>query len=278
MQHFCLCFLASKPVPDDSSPEMDTIQDFSVFKNNIAKAFVRLISVITELLEKLKSKFPIMRRACISQIRTPEGAKLPPIVVEQINATTNLDELLKVLEVSPYWSWIDLRLLEALVTASGSAAAEKTIANYKAVIFSKKLNEVLPYIPRKEIRDEYFSKIVSKLNKDADDVTVADLLSYQSALEKVIMGIGDGTCALEHFEYGCIMIYLYIPNCHAEHAYHAASSQLHKFCDLDLNYLQIGSYSKIFNPELLKPSFLKPHHLLGTTGKIIMHALLATCK
>ena len=245
---------------------MDTIQDFTVFGNNIAKAYVRLISVITERSEKLKSKFQLMRRACISQIRTPEGAKLPPIVVEQINTTTNLDELLKVLEVSPYWSWIDLRLLDALVTASGSAAAEKTIANYKDFVFRKRLNEVLPYIPRKEIRDEYFAKIVSKVNKDADDVTVADLLSYQSALEKVIIGIGDGTCALEHFENGCIKIYSCIPNYHAGPAYHAASSQLHKFCDLDLIYLQIGTYPKIVNPSLF---MLKPHHLLDTAGKIM---------
>jgi len=258
------CLSGSKTLHDDSSTKVDKIQDFTEFENDIANAFVCLVAIITQLLEK--TKLEIIKMACFTQINTPNGAKLSHAVVKQINSAKDLYELLKILHETPYWSWIDLRLLEALVIASGSATAKKNVENYKDAVFSKKLNEVLPYILQKKIRDKFFAKIVCKINKDADEVTVADLIDIQCDLEKVIMGIGDGTFALEHFENGCIKIYSCIPNYHAERVYHAASSQLHKFCDLDLIYLKIGTYPKMVNPSHL---MLKPRHLLDTAGKIM---------
>ena len=255
---------------DDVGKKISTFQNFSKFEKNIRMAFVRLVSSITEHLEKVK--FTTMRRACILQIKTPTGAKLSPAVVEKINATKTLDDLLDTLALSPYWSWIDVRLLEALVAASGSTTAETILFNYKIVIFSKKLHEILPSAPSKAVSDKYYTKIASKIDKDADDITVADLLKFQTKLEKVIMDIGEGTCVLEHIEDGCIKIHWFIPTHTAHHAFESASCSLAKFHELNLQYLQIGTYPTIFDPLAteLSQAYLSEAQPPVTAGKIIL--------
>jgi len=221
------------------------LPDFSAFES-ISTAFVCLISSINAQLTG--SKFLDLRRACIAQIKTPSGAKLSPNVVEKIKISKNLDELLDILVDSPFCSWIDLRLLEALVAASGSNSAKALLSSYKSIIFSKKLYDVLPSAPSKKVKDEFYSIIVSKFNKDADEITVADLLELQSDLEVAIMNIGNGTCTLDHFTDGCIEIHWYIPTHCVEHAYHSASVKRHKFHDLSLHYLQVGTFPIIYDP------------------------------
>ena len=149
---------------------------------------------------------------------------------------------------SPYWSWIDLRLLEGIVIASGSSTANNLLIDYQNVVFSKKLLEVLPSIPNKKVKDAYYSKITSKINKDLEDITVSDLLKFRSELETVIMDIKIGTCALANIKEGCIEIDWFVPMHCIDHAYKSACLKCHKFHTLDLQYLQIGSYRKIYDP------------------------------
>ena len=224
------------------------LPDFTTFKK-VSSAFLRLASDVLEYLKM--ADFTTLRRACILQTKTPSGAQFTPDIEEKIKSSANLDDLLDVLADSPYWSWIDLRLLEALVDASRSSKGETLIANYKEAIFSRKLIDVLPNAPSKEIKSKYYMKIVSKLEKEADDITVGDLLEFRSKLEVVIMDINNGSCVLDHFEDGCIEIHWYIPSDRADHAYHTASIRYHMFHELHLQYLQIGSFPPIHNPLML---------------------------
>ena len=139
----------------------------------------------------------IIRKACIVQIQSPNGVQLPPDVVEKIQNTQSLDGLLDILTATKYLSWIDLRLLEALVVASGSSTAQDIVNKYKEVVYSKKLIDILPKAPSKEIRDAYFTKIVSTVGKSSDEITVADLLEFRLQLETVIMDINNGSCVLD---------------------------------------------------------------------------------
>ena len=194
------------------------------------------------------SKFVDLRRACLAQIKTPSGAKLSPNVIEKIKSTKNLDELLDALVDTPYCSWIDLRLIEALVNASDSSTADTLLSSYKNAIFSKKLCDALPSIPIKEDGEGFYSKVVAKVGKKADEITVNDLLRFQSQLEAVIMDIGEGTCTLKHFKDGCIEIHWYIPTHFIEQAYHSATLKRQKFHELSLLYLQLGSFPILHNP------------------------------
>ena len=219
--------------------------DFNQFKS-VTQAFLTLTSKLTKLLRK--ADFHIIRRSCIEQISTPNGAQLLPEDVSAIKSSKNIDELLDVLAFSAYWSWIDVRLLEAVVTASDNMNAINLIEKYKDAIFQRKLKEILPDAPGKEIKEAYYSKIVSKVNKDPNDITVADLLKFQSQLETVIMDIKKGVCVLEHLEKGCIEVHWYIPTSCVDRAYQSARVRCYQFKDLHLQYLKIGHNPVIHDP------------------------------
>ena len=179
---------------------------------------------------------------------------MPPDVVQKIQTADNLDALLDILTATEYWSWIDLRLLETLVVASGSTAAQDIVNKYKATVYSKKLIDILPNAPSKQIRDAYFTKIVSKVGKNSDEITVADLIEFRSKLESVIMDINNGTCVLEHIADGCIEIHWFIPTHYIDHVYEAACLKQHKFHELHLLYLQIGNKPVLHDPVTIHSS------------------------
>ena len=191
--------------------------------------------------------FPAVRRACIAQMHNPGGAKLSPKLVEQISATQNIDNLFDLLVCCPYWSWIDIRMLEAMVIASDSSQADELLGNYKAVVLSKKLIDLLPNVFSKEVEEDY-TKLVTKIKKDPNEMTVGDLLVLQSKLEVEIMDIKKGISVLEHWEKGSIEVHWYIPTSCVDRAYRTARVKCYQFNDLHLQYLKIGDYPVIHDP------------------------------
>ena len=169
-----------------------------------------------------KTDFSNIKRSCIEQISTPSGAQLPPKLVAKVKSCEKVEMLFEVLAESAYWSWIDVRLLKVMAAASGLVEAIQLLSNYKKTIFSKQLFDILPNAPSKTVKEKYYTKIVTKLNKNPNDMTVADLIEFQAQLETVIMDITKGVCILEHLEEGCIEIHWYIPTSCVEKAYHTA--------------------------------------------------------
>ena len=245
--------------------------DFNQFKS-VTQAFLTLTSKLTRLLRK--ADFHIIRRSCIEQINTPNGAQLLQEDVSAIKISKNTDELLDVLAISAYWSWIDVRLLEAMVTASDNMNAINLIKNYKDAIFQRKLKEILPDAPGKEIKEAYYTKIVSKVDKDPNDITVADLLKFQSQLETVIMDIKKGVCVLEHLEKGCIEVHWYIPTNCVHKAYQTARVRCYRFKDLHLLHLKIGHYPVICD-SLAPSNLLSPPTPAANVGKLCNIILLS---
>ena len=230
---------------------LGTTISFSEF-DSVSEAFVFLTSQIKCLLDK--TDFSNIQRSCIEQINTPNGAQLPPELVTRVKSCENVTKLFKVLADSAYWSWVDIRLLKVMAAASGLVEAIKLISNYRNIIFSKKLIDLLPNAPNKNVKEEYYTKIVSKLNKNPNSMTVADLLEFQSQLEKVLLDIKEGTCVLEHLEEGCIEVHWYIPTNCADGAYQTAKVRCHQFGNLHLQSLKIGQYPVIH--DLLFPDNL----------------------
>ena len=220
------------------------------------------------------AKFLPVRRACIAQIRNPRGAKLSENLTEQISKTQNIDDLFDLLIVSPYWSWIDIRILEVMVVASDNPQAVQLLNNYKDVVFSKKLIDLLPNAPSKEVKEEYYAKVVTKVNKDPNTMTVADLLEFQYQLEVVIMDIQDGVCILEHLKKGCIELHWYIPTSCVDGAYQSARVRCDQFNDLHLQYLKIGHYPVIHDP-LASPDLVSAPSPPVNVGKLCNIILLA---
>ena len=189
-----------------------------------------------------------LRRACIAQVHNPDGAELTPDLVEKISLTQNIDDLFDQLVRTPYWSWIDIRILDMMVVASGIPLAVKLLDNYKAAIFSKKLIDLLPNVFGKEIDKERYTKVITKLQMDPKEMTVSDLLKFQSKLEIDIINIKKGMCIIEYLEKGCIEVHWYIPTSCVDGAYRTARVKCYQFNDLCLQYLKIGDYPVIHDP------------------------------
>ena len=100
---------------------------------NVGKAFIVLQTKMRALL--IKANYGDLKRACITQKNNPDGAELSPKLVGEIKAAGNFDSLLDLLVCSPYWSWIDLRIMEAMVAASGSFQAQRYLTIIK-MLFS----------------------------------------------------------------------------------------------------------------------------------------------
>ena len=183
-----------------------------------------------------QADFNTVRRSCLSS-----AVHVVTKISEAIMSSNDFDELFDTLATkTPYWSWIDIRLLEAMVTASDIQVAVKLIEKYKEVIYGKKLKDVLPSIINKKLKEDYFTAIVSKLDMNPDEITVAVLLTYRSDLEEVIMDINKGALVLENVKKGCIEVYWYIPDSYVDTAYKNASKNRSKFCDFHLLKLKIG--------------------------------------
>ena len=222
-----------------------------------------------------KADYDDLRMACIAQMNNPGGAKLSPKLVEQISASQNIDSLFKLLVCTPYWSWIDIRMLEAMVIASDDAQAVELLSNYKAVVFSKKMIELLPSAFSKEVEEDY-TKLVTKIKRDPKKMTVGELLGLQSKLEVEIMDIKKGISILERWEKGCIEIHWYIPTSCVDGAYQTATVRRYQFNNLHLQYIKIGNYPEIHDPLASPDVAPSPPANVGKLCSIILCVSMCT--
>jgi len=246
-------------------------EEFAEF-DDVGEAFISLQTNITFML--MRTHIPSLRRACIAQQKTPRGVKLSKQLETEIQCAQNIDMLLDALVVTPYWSWIDVRLLQAIVRASNIPQALQILNNYKSGVFSRKLINLLPNIPSKDIKEKYYTKIVTKLEKDASNMTVSDLLEFQKDLETVIMDIGKGTCVLGHIRKGCIEVHWYIPTHCVDSAYQSASTRCHMFNEIHLLWLQIAHYPVIYDPLSSSDVVMPTPPLPDSVGKYYRNFLV----
>ena len=210
---------------DSPSLEHDAIVSKAVVASpNVESAFARMTSEIESILEL--HKFPKLRRACVQRINSL-GSNLPHSLVPKIQNTTTFDDMLDVLAQSPYWNWFDTRLLQALVSASGSPEAEQWLESFKATFYTKKVTEVIPYISIKPFKESV--DIVEKFDKNPKDLTISELLEHKYKLEYEVLDIDEGELVLSCIKTGCVELTWQIPQ---ELVYRAYTSMKRKHDEL----------------------------------------------
>ena len=187
---------------------------------SIESAFTRMTSEIESILEV--QRFPKLRRACVQRINSL-GSNLPRSLVTKIKGTATLDDMLDLFSESPYWNWFDTRLLQALVSASGSPEAEEWLENFKATFYTKKIIEVIPYLSIKPCPESI--NLVEKFDKDPKDLTISELLEHKYKLEDEVLGIDKGELVLSCIKTGCVELTWQIPQ---ELVYRAYTSMKRK--------------------------------------------------
>ena len=191
---------------------------------NIESAFTRMTSEIESILEF--QKFPKLRRACVQRISSL-GSNLRRSIIPKIQHTVTLDDMLDVFASSPYWNWFDTRLLQALVSASGSPEAEQWLESFKATFYTKKVTEVIPYISIKPFKESI--DIVEKFDKNPKDLTISELLEHKYKLEYEVLDIDEGELVLSCIKTGCVELTWQIPQ---ELVYQAYTSMKKKHDEL----------------------------------------------
>ena len=167
-------------------------------------------------------KFSKLRRACIQRINSL-GSNLPRSLIPKIQRTHNLDDMLDALAQSPYWNWFDTRLLQALVSASGSPEAEEWLESFKVTFYAEKVTKLIPYVSIKPFKES--TNLVEKFDKDPKDLTISELLQHKYKLEYEVLDIDEGDLVLSCIKTGCVELTWQIPS---ELVYRAYTSMKRK--------------------------------------------------
>ena len=163
-------------------------------------------SEIENILEA--QKFSKLRRACVQRVNSL-GSNLPRSLAAKIKDTATLDDMLDLFSESPYWNWFDTRLLQALVSASGSPEAEEWLESFEKFFYAKKVTEVIPYISIKPFAESI--NIVEKFDKDPKNLTISELLEHKYELEDEMLDIDKGDLVLSCIKTGCVELTWQLP-------------------------------------------------------------------
>ena len=203
-----------------------------VTPNEIHKAYHRLTGEITDILAT--KNFKKLRRACYQEISAPTST-LPEDLIDELKPTKSVDDMLDVLALSPYWNWFDTRLLEALVSASGSREAEAMLEQFKQIYYAHKVSEVLPCVIVKPIKESVI--FIEKFKKDPKELTLLDLLKHKHILEYEVMDIGKNKIVLSCIRTGCVEIAWQLPIDLVCHAYTSVKKNVDKLSSLAIESL-----------------------------------------
>ena len=203
--------------------------------NDIGYAFTKLSDSIKSMIKS--SNFNAMQQACVEQIKSPVN-RFPESLISRIKrADKTFDDLFLTLSESDYWNFLDIRMMEAMVTASMVPAAQQSLENFKKTFFSMKLDEVeLPELPLK-LNHTILKEV---LYKDPKQLTIASLSQHHLYLENML------ETALS-----CCKIMMGSPiiewQIHIDHAY-----RVHSLLNKIMATLSLEGISELFIPNGIK--------------------------
>ena len=203
-----------------------------VTPNEIHRAYHKLTGDIADIL--VTQNFNKLRRACYEEINSSTST-FPKSLLRDIIPTNNVNDMLDALALSPYWNWFDTRLLEALVSVSGSAEAEKMLENFKTTHYVHKVSEVLPSVIVRPINDTII--FTEKFNKDPKELTLLDLLKHKQILKYEVMNIGENKIILTCIRTGCIELTWQVPSDLAHQTYTSVKKNQDKLSSLAVESL-----------------------------------------
>ena len=206
---------------------------------DVDECFSRFTAAMFEILSK--AKFTSLRRACLENSNRLGGIALSKELKTRIETAQNLDRLFDVLCDSPYWNWMNIKMLTKMAQASLSDAASKLIQQYKDEVYSRKLIDVLPQLPNLNISDTDYTKAKEKWKKDLNDVTVNDLVNHWSEVEN-IFNVEEPTVLLDKVINGSIEIHWLIPTELVEHICQSVSNQIPIMLRCDILCFDIGGH------------------------------------
>ena len=116
-------------------------------------------------------------------------------------------------------------------------------------VHHRKCSEVGKYVIEKYINPDYSTLVIAKLNENAGNIDVAELNKYRHKLESILQ-LPSESSTLVGSKVRCLEIHLVIPHYCYLYAHEVAKNCFLKLQPLNIRYLQIGTYPKIFTTNL----------------------------
>ena len=184
---------------------------------DIDYAFIKLSAAVTEIIQC--SNFYRLQRACIEKARTPKMLHKSNEIIPLIKRANSFEKLCFMLANTTYWNFLDIRMMEAMATASRIPAAQQTIENFKKTFFSITLKEAAPYFPVISVKPNH-TELHEDLDRDPSQMTIGELHKHRFYLETEVLNTGPDTCTICRIKIGSVAIVWQI---HFDYAYHIYS-------------------------------------------------------
>ena len=206
--------------------------------DSVKSSFISLSYRVTKLLQK--EDYNNLKLTCIKVVT---DAQLSKQVCGKVQSSGNTNELLSALMLSPYWNWMDIRLME--MVAATSDEAMKLLRSYKDYLYPQNLVDLLSFVPtiRKDEESNYKGMSV-KMQAKINNVTVKEFFFYRQFLES-ILNLNEGALVLKRIEKEPFNIEWLIPSDQCSHAYKSARDGIVKFHEISLVSIHIESFEAI---------------------------------
>ena len=218
-------------------------------EDDVEDAFMYLL----KMLEALWSGVDIseLKKVCIRDIRLSKELK------NNLKDAINLDETFDLLSDSPFCSWLEITILERMAKTAEVPEALQLIKTFKERVHRRKCSEIKwLHFNKHYINPDHLEHVYTKLNKNAESLMVADLINYCHKLES-ILGLSAGSNTPNNYHKGCLEICFDIPTYCCLHAYETARINFYKFRAIHIQYLQVGTFPKIYTTNLTEKESAK---------------------
>ena len=213
-------------------------------EGDVEDSFVYMLRKLEELWSNVE--FSILKDACIRDKRLSKELK------KNLKSAETLREMLNILSDTPFCSWLEIRILNSMANIADVPEAIHMIKIFKTCVYRRKCSEVIENLrPCVFINSDHLTEVEAKFNKHADLLDVAKLIEYCHKLDSILQ-LPCKSSTFVDGDIGCLKLHLVIPKyCHL-HAYEILKSRFPKLRRLNIQYLQIGSFSKIYTINLTK--------------------------
>ena len=195
----------------------------------------------------------ILKEVCLKDFRLPKTLK------DTLKDTTNLNDAFDLLSSSsPFFNWLEFTILKRMAKVAGVPEAVELVNTFEKCVHSKKCSEVKSYPDNQSFNPDYLTPISAKLNKNKKDLIVADLIKYCRKVESILHLPNNTNMLIDHRN-GCLEMYFVMPTMYCYYAYEIAKNNFFRFRFINIQYIQIGNFSRCYTVNLTNKENAKCH-------------------
>ena len=170
---------------------------------------------------------------------------------KNLEPVNNLQKLFNVLSKSPFCNWLEIRILKCMAEVANIPEATRMLNIFEECIYNRKCSEVETHFAKQFINPDHLALVIAKLNKSAEHIIVKDLIKYRQKLETVLQSPPESTI-LVGSNTGCLEVSMVFPCDSCILAYEVAKSCFFKLRSFNIQYLQIGTFPKVYAINVTK--------------------------